>query len=157
MNDHQNSSTLGFQEYMVDVINKGALSLILSLGHRVGLFDTMASLPPSTSKQIAIASNLDERYVREWLAAMVVGKIVNYDSSNNLYSLPKEKVEFLTGQTKVYNFAASMQWISVLGQVGDQIVKCFKNSGGVPYSSYKRFHEWKKKVLKQYYQDYLIG
>ena len=77
MDDHQNSSTLGFQEYMVDVINKGALSLMLSLGHRVGLFDTMVSLPPSTSKQIAIASNLDERYVREWLAAMVVGKIVN--------------------------------------------------------------------------------
>lgn len=96
MNDHQNSSTLGFQEYMVDVINKGALSLMLSLGHRVGLFDTMVSLPPSTSKQIAIASNLDERYVREWLAAMIVGKIVNYDSSNNLYSLPKEKTEFLT-------------------------------------------------------------
>jgi 2-polyprenyl-3-methyl-5-hydroxy-6-metoxy-1,4-benzoquinol methylase len=141
MDDHQNSSTLGFQEYMVDVINKGALSLMLSLGHRVGLFDTMVSLPPSTSKQIAIASNLDERYVREWLAAMVVGKIVNYDSSNNLYSLPKEKAEFLTRQTKVYNFAASMQWIPVLGQVEDQIVKCFKNSGGVPYSSYKRFHE----------------
>ncbi len=83
MNDHENSSSLGFQEYMVDVINKGSLSLMLSLGHRVGLFDTMVSLPPSTSKQIAIASNLDERYVREWLAAMVVGKIVNYDFSNN--------------------------------------------------------------------------
>ena len=125
---------------MVDVINKGSLSLMLSLGHRVGLFDTMVSLPPSTSKQIAIASNLDERYVREWLAAMVVGKTVNYDSSNNLYSLPKEKADFLTRQTKVYNFAASMQWIPVLGQIEDQIVNCFK-CGGVPYSSYKRFHD----------------
>ena len=75
----ENTSSFGFQEYMVDVINKGSLSLMLSLGHRVGLFDTMVSLPPSTSKQISIASNLDERYVREWLAAMVVGKIVNYD------------------------------------------------------------------------------
>ena len=56
------------------------------------------------------------RDIYEWLAAMVVGKIVNYDSSNNLYSLPKEKAEFLTRQTKVYNFAASMQWISVLGK-----------------------------------------
>jgi len=94
MNVQENSSSLEFQEYMVDVINKGSLSLMLSLGHRVGLFDTMVSLPPSTSKQISIASNLDERYVREWLAAMVVGKIVNYDSTNNLYSLPKEKQIF---------------------------------------------------------------
>ena len=137
----ENSSTLGFQEYIVDVMNKGSLSLMLSIGHRVGLFDTMVSLPPSTSKQIAIASNLNERYIREWLAAMVVGKIVNYDPSNDLYFLPTEKADFLTRNTKTYNFAASMQWIPILGQVEDEIVNCFKEGGGVPYSSYKRFHE----------------
>lgn len=137
----ENSSTLGFQEYIVDVMNKGSLSLMLSIGHRVGLFDTMVSLPPSTSKQIALASNLNERYTREWLAAMVVGKIVNYDPSNDLYFLPTEKAELLTRNTKTYNFAASMQWIPILGQVEDEIVNCFKEGGGVPYSSYKRFHE----------------
>ena len=137
----KNSSTLGFQEYMVDVMNKGSLSLMLSIGHRVGLFDTMVSLPPSTSKQIALASNLNERYTREWLAAMVVGKILNYDPSNDLYFLPTEKAELLTRNTKTYNFAASMQWIPILGQVEDEIVNCFKEGGGVPYSSYKRFHE----------------
>ena len=137
----ENSSTLGFQEYMVDVMNKGSLSLMLSIGHRVGLFDTMVSLPPSTSKQIAIASNLNERYIREWLAAMVVGKIVNYDPSNDLYFLPTEKADRLTRNTKTYNFAASMQWVPILGQVEDEIVNCFKEGGGVPYSSYKRFHE----------------
>jgi hypothetical protein len=148
----ENSSTLGFQEYMVDVMKKGSLSLMLSIGHRVGLFDTMVSLPPSTSKQIAIASNLNERYTREWLAAMVVGKIVNYDPSNDLYFLPTEKADLLTRNTKTYNFAASMQWIPILGQVEDEIVNCFKEGGGggVPYSSYKRFHQWRKKVLKQY-------
>ena len=41
----ENSSTLEFQEYMVDVMNKGSLSLMLSIGHNVGLFDTMVSLP----------------------------------------------------------------------------------------------------------------
>ena len=137
----ENSSTLGFQEYIVDVMNKGSLSLMLSIGHRVGLFDTMVSLPPSTSKQIAIASNLNERYIREWLAAMVVGKIVNYDPSNDLYFLPTEKADRLTRNTKTYNFAASMQWVPILGQVEDEIVNCFKEGGGVPYSSYKRFHE----------------
>ncbi|MDW3631182.1 MAG: hypothetical protein QOK71_07080, partial [Nitrososphaeraceae archaeon] len=109
----ENSSTLEFQEYMVDVMNKGSLSLMLSIGHRVGLFDTMVSLPPSTSKQIAIASNLNERYTREWLAAMVVGKIVNYDPTNDLYFLPTEKADLLTRNTKTYNFAASMQWIPI--------------------------------------------
>jgi 2-polyprenyl-3-methyl-5-hydroxy-6-metoxy-1,4-benzoquinol methylase len=141
MADHEDSSTLEFQEYMIDIINKGALSLMLSLGHRLGLFDTMVSLSPSTSKQIAIASNLNERYTREWLAAMVIGKIVTYDSYNDLYFLPRKNADLLTRTTKIYNFAASMQWIPILGQVEDEIVNCFKKGGGVPYSSYKRFHE----------------
>jgi len=41
----------------------------------------------------------------------------------------------------VYNFAASLQWSPILGHVEDEIVNCFKLGGGVPYSSYKRFHE----------------
>jgi hypothetical protein len=142
MEVQENSSTLGFQEYMVDIINNGSLSLLLSIGHKVSLFDTMVSLPPSKSKQIAIASNLNERYMREWLAAMVVGKIVNYDPSNDLYFFPKEKADLLlTPKTKIYNFAASLQWILILGQVEDVIVNCFKQGGGVSYSSSHRFHE----------------
>jgi hypothetical protein len=32
MEVHENSSTVEFQEYMMDIINKGALSLMLSIG-----------------------------------------------------------------------------------------------------------------------------
>ena len=60
-----------FVEQLMGVLNGGALALMTSIGHRTGLFDTMAGLPPSTSQQIADAANLDERYVREWLAAVV--------------------------------------------------------------------------------------
>jgi hypothetical protein len=60
-----------FAERMLGVLNEGAIALMTSIGHRTGLFDAMAGLPPSTSYQIASAARLDERYVREWLAAMV--------------------------------------------------------------------------------------
>jgi len=61
MEVQENSSTLEFQEYMIDLINKGSLSLMLSIGHRTGLFDTMVSLPSSTSKQIPLVSDLEDR------------------------------------------------------------------------------------------------
>src|ERR671932_531316 len=45
-------------------------------------------------------------------------------------------------EKKVYTiFAASLQWVPVLSQVEDEIGNCFSKGGGVPYSSYKRFHE----------------
>ena len=73
---------------MVTVINDAALAFSLSIGHRTGLFDTLAGLPPSTSKEIANASGCNERYVREWLGAMVAGHVVEYDASTVLTPSP---------------------------------------------------------------------
>jgi 2-polyprenyl-3-methyl-5-hydroxy-6-metoxy-1,4-benzoquinol methylase len=131
----------GFLQRLIDIINAGSLSLMLSIGHRTKIFDVMAKLPPSTAEEIALKSNLNVRYVKEWLGAMVTGRIVDYDSTNNKFSLSKEKAQYLTREKSVYNFAASMQWIPVLSQVEDEIINCFSKGGGVPYHSYKRFHE----------------
>ena len=77
-------------------LNGSAIALMISIGHRTGLFDTMAQLPPATSAAIADSAHLQERYVREWLGAMVTGKIVNYDLTNQTYHLPAEHAAFLT-------------------------------------------------------------
>ena len=118
-----------FSDYLTDTLNKGSLSLMLSIGHRTRLFDIMSKLPPSTVEQIAKEANLNQRYVKEWLGAMVTGKIIDYDSSNSTFSLQKEKAQFLTRKDNQYNFSASMQWIPVLAQVEDKIVECFHRGG----------------------------
>jgi DNA-binding IclR family transcriptional regulator len=78
-----------------------------SIGHRTGLFDAMANLDPSTSEQIASAANLNERYVREWLGAMAVGKIVDYDPEDETYYLPPEHAAWLTRAASPNNFAVT--------------------------------------------------
>jgi hypothetical protein len=130
-----------FAERMVEVLNEGAIALMTSIGHRTGLFDAMAGLPPSTSEQIASAADLNERYVREWLGAMVVGKIIEHDPENGTYRLPQEHAAFLTRAASPDNIAAFAQYIPLLGSVEDGIVESFKNGGGVPYSAFPRFHE----------------
>jgi len=129
-----------FEEYMLDVMNKAAIALMLSVGHRTKLFDSMYDCTSMTSQQLADKSNLNERYVREWLGAMVTGKIVDYDPPKKTYSLSEDKAKLLS-RGGSYNFASSMQWIPALAFVEDEIVKCFEKGGGVPYESYHRFHE----------------
>ena len=143
-----------FSQYLIETINAGSLSIMLSIGHRTKIFDVMAQLPHSTVQEIASKSNLNERYVKEWLGAMVTGKIVDYDSATNKFSLPKEKAQYLTREKSIYNFAASMQWIPVLSQVEDEIISCFEKGGGVPYSSYMRFHEV---MAEESYQTVVAG
>jgi hypothetical protein len=95
-----------FSQYLIDIINAGSLSLMLSIGHRTSIFDVMAELPPSTVQEIASKSNLNERYVKEWLGAMVTGRIIDYDSATNKFSLSKEKAQYLTREKSVYNFCS---------------------------------------------------
>ena len=84
-----------FSDYLIDTINKGSLSLMRSIEHRTKLFDIMSTLPPSTVEEISKKASLNQRYVKEWLGTMITGKIIDYDSSNSTFYLPKEKTHFL--------------------------------------------------------------
>jgi hypothetical protein len=130
-----------FAERMIGTLNEAAIAVMTSIGHRTGLFDVMSGLPPSTSEQIASAANLNERYVREWLGAMVVGGIVEYDPEQGTYHLPPEHAAFLTRAASPDNIAVTAQFIPLMGSVEDKIVEVFRHGGGVPYSAYPRFHE----------------
>ena len=130
-----------FAGHLMTTLNHGALCLMVSIGHRTGLFDAMRGLPPSTSAEIAAKANLDERYVREWLGAMVTSGVIEVDPETLRYSLPEEHAAHLTRPAGADNIAVFAQYVSMLGAVEDDIIECFRKGGGVPYSRYTRFHE----------------
>jgi 2-polyprenyl-3-methyl-5-hydroxy-6-metoxy-1,4-benzoquinol methylase len=130
-----------FAEKLIGVLNSAGEAMMISIGHRTGLFDVMANLPPSTSGEIADRARLHERYVREWLGAMVTSGVVDYDARGKVFFLPPERASLLTRAASPENFAVSTQWIAVLGRVEDQIVDAFHRGGGVPYAAFHRFHE----------------
>jgi SAM-dependent methyltransferase len=129
-----------FSDTLMTVLNHGAVALMVSIGHRTRLFDTMTELWWATSGEIARASGLNERYVREWLGAMTAAGIVEHRTRDGAYRLPLEHAACLTREATPNNMAAFMQYISVLGSVEDEVVEAFRHGRGVPYSSYKRFH-----------------
>jgi SAM-dependent methyltransferase len=129
-----------FGNRLIEMLNGCGIALSLSLGHRTGLFDAMEQQPPATSEAIAARAKLSERYVREWLGAMVTGGIIEYDERNKTYSLPEEHAALLCRRSKS-NMAATMQWVAVLGHVEDNVLEAFSHGQGVPYSAYHRFHE----------------
>ena len=81
-----------FGERVLDAINGGALAMMLSIGHRTGLFDVMAGMAPASPAAIAEEAGLAERYVREWLGAMVTGGVVEVDPASGTYHLPAARI-----------------------------------------------------------------
>ena len=130
-----------FLERVCDIIDAGAQSVMISIGHRAGLFDVMAKLEPKTSQQIADSSELTERYVREWLAVMVTTGIVIYDSRKQTYHLPKAHAACLTRDAELGNIAVYAQFIPMMGAMQDHTLRCLESGGGTSYGDYPCFHQ----------------
>jgi 2-polyprenyl-3-methyl-5-hydroxy-6-metoxy-1,4-benzoquinol methylase len=155
--DYNNSKAEEFASKMFQFLNSGMLSLMISIGYKTGLFDIIAQLKPSTSREISQAANLNERYIREWLGAMVTGNIIEYDPLTEKYFLPKEHSAFLTRKSGIDNLAVLAQYVSLMGIVEDKIVECFRNGGGLPYSEYPKFQQLQAEETARIFDSMLIN
>jgi 2-polyprenyl-3-methyl-5-hydroxy-6-metoxy-1,4-benzoquinol methylase len=120
------ASAQEFAGRMLEIINDGALTLMISVGHKTGLFDAM--------------SELQERYVREWLGAVTTGRIVEHDPDAMTFTLPPDRAAWLTRVAGPANLAGTAQFIGMLAGVEDDVVERFRIGGGVPYSAFPKFH-----------------
>lgn len=130
-----------FAQHMLGTLNNAMLGVMISVGHRTHLFDTMRGLDWVTSHELAAAADLNERYVREWLGAMATGQIVDVDGSGETerFHLPEAHAAVLCRDGEA--MGTVFQWLEVVAEVETKVVEAFKHGGGVPYEAYRRFHE----------------
>src|SRR5438309_1957020 len=124
-----------FTMLMVRHLEGAAVSIMLEVGRRVGLFEAMAKMGPATSEVVAETAGLNERYVREWLAAMVCGGIVEYTAAEHTYRLPREHAAGLTGSS-TRNLTSMVEMFPLMNRVIPEVARAFRTGGGVPYSAY---------------------
>jgi ubiquinone/menaquinone biosynthesis C-methylase UbiE len=121
-----------FAGRMARMLETAALQRMVSLGYTTGLLKTMAGLPNATSGEIARAASLKERYVREWLGAMVTGGIVEYDRERKAFTLPTEHAMILNGDAGP-SMAGFSNYLSLAGSTEEEIAVCFREGGGITY------------------------
>jgi hypothetical protein len=113
---------------IMSILTGSLLSSMVDIGHRTGLF-AAATEGPATSEQLAARAGLCERYVREWLGAVTVGGIVEYDHATETFFLPPEHATLLTTPAGVGPLAAAN---TVLAGHLHQIVQVFPHAGRKP-------------------------
>ncbi|MGI5126055.1 class I SAM-dependent methyltransferase [Pseudonocardia sp. CA-107938] len=125
---------MSFGARLLDLLTGHALTMMISLGHRTGLFDAAAQ-GPATSAELAGRAGLAERYVREWLGAVVTGGIMEYDPASGRYTLPAEHAEFLTGE-RARNVGPTALMLGSLDAVLPEVAAGFRSGDGVEYAQY---------------------
>ncbi|HVM51966.1 MAG TPA: class I SAM-dependent methyltransferase [Acidimicrobiales bacterium] len=124
-----------FAERLLGAYTGSFVTFMIDLGHRTGLFDA-AARGPATSGELADRAGLQERYVREWLGAVVTAGIVDYDPTTGRYTLPAEHAVCLTGTTDL-NMAPLSAISGHLAPFIGPVAQSFRDGGGVPYEAYR--------------------
>jgi 2-polyprenyl-3-methyl-5-hydroxy-6-metoxy-1,4-benzoquinol methylase len=70
---------------------------------------------------------------------MVVARIVSYDPATQTYMLPREHAAFLTRSAGLNNLAPFTQYIRLLSAVEGDVIRAFREGGGVGYEKYPDF------------------
>lgn len=124
-----------FGARLLGIYTGGVLTKLIDLGYQVGLFEAAKS-GAATSHALAERAGLKERYVREWLGAMVTSGIFLYDPKSREYQLPEEHAALLTGNTHT-NAAPTSRLINHFGSHLQRLVGCFRDGGGIAYAAYR--------------------
>ena len=129
---------VAFAERVQGIVNGGALSLLLSIGHRAGLFDVMGRLGFATSDEVAREAGLEADRVRDWLTALAAGGIVEREPTRGAFRLPAEHAACLSREAQPGNLAQAAQWIPLLGQAEDEVLDGFARGRGAGSGAHLR-------------------
>jgi 2-polyprenyl-3-methyl-5-hydroxy-6-metoxy-1,4-benzoquinol methylase len=113
----------------------GAFTMALGyVGDRLGLFKAMASAGPMKSTDLAAKTKLNERYVREWLRAMVAAEYIDYDPKTETYQMNEEQAFVLANEDSPL-FVGGVFHFTMPSLCNIQkIVQAFQKGGGISYS-----------------------
>jgi SAM-dependent methyltransferase len=131
--DHARSGQ--FLEHLKASYRGAVLTMMIDLGHRHQLFEALAA-QAATSTDLAERTGLSERHLREWLGAITVGGIVNYEPTSKTFTLPAENAFWLTGAGYT-NLGAISGMLNGLTHRIDDVADAFSHGGGVPYEKYR--------------------
>jgi 2-polyprenyl-3-methyl-5-hydroxy-6-metoxy-1,4-benzoquinol methylase len=115
--------------------------LHIYLGDRLGLYAALRSLGGATSLELANATSLSERYLREWLEQQAVSGLLDVAESNaepaaRRYTLPAGHAEVLLDQDSLsYGAPFTRMLVGTMSQL-PAVLAAFRDGGGVPYPAY---------------------
>jgi hypothetical protein len=146
-----------FMSRVVSDLSAGLTGVLVSVGHRLGLYKAMAGAGPVSSSGLATSTGCAERYVREWLNAHAAGGYVTYHPDSDTYELPAEQAMVLAIEEStvfmpdVWQIAAAM-WFDE-----EKAIDAFRAGTGVAWSEHdSRVHRGVAAVYRNGYRRWTV-
>jgi SAM-dependent methyltransferase len=112
---------------------RGALAYI---GDKLGIYRAMKGAGPLTPDQLAARTNLNARYLQEWLAAMATARYVEYHPGEGAFSLSDEHAAVFTDEDSAEFRAGRFQLLFSLVSAAPEVAKAFQTGQPVTADQY---------------------
>jgi 2-polyprenyl-3-methyl-5-hydroxy-6-metoxy-1,4-benzoquinol methylase len=109
-----------------------AVSLLIHLGDRLGLYRALAGAGTVTAGELAGATGLHERWVREWLRGNAAAELVRSDDGEH-FALDDAGTAVLADEESSIFFAAGAFSSLYDAQFADDLAESFRTGRGMPY------------------------
>jgi SAM-dependent methyltransferase len=110
--------------------------VMLSLGHRLGLYKAMAGAGPLNSQELASRASCAERYVREWLNSQVAGGYLAYHAVSDTYELTPEQALVLADEDSPVFIPNAWAVPASMWSDEDKAVAAFRTGNGIPWGDH---------------------
>ena len=110
--------------------------VLINVGRKLGLYRAMVDLGPCTSAELAKATGIRERYVREWLANQAAGRYVAYNPGKQTYALPPAQAMVLALEQSPIFMAPAFEVAASFWLDEDQIVETFRSGEGLGWHAH---------------------
>src|SRR5262245_58561756 len=110
--------------------------VMVSTGHRLGLYRTLAGTGPLSSFELASRAACDERYIRVWLRAQVAGCYLTYHEESDTYELPQEHEPVLVDEHSPYFLPPAFEIPASMWFDQERTLDVFRTGAGVPWGEH---------------------
>lgn len=119
---------------MFDELSVSYGGVMISIGHRLGLYRLLAEAGPLTCQALAAKGDYAERYVREWLGSQVAGRCVDYDPASETYHLTPEQAAIFANPASTTFLAPAWQCVAALWAGEERVLEAFRTGAGIAWS-----------------------
>ena len=110
--------------------------VMVSTGHRLGLYRALAGRGPLSSYELASRTGCEERYVREWLNSQVTGGYLDYHEESETYELPDEHVPVLVDEDSPLFLAPAFEIPASRWFDQERTIAAFRTGSGIPWGEH---------------------
>jgi len=109
---------------------------LITIGDKLGLYETLGKSEPLTAKDLATQTNTTERYIREWLSAQAASGYVEFNPENDHFHMTPEQVAVFGDRNSPVFMTGAFYSITSLYHDEPKLEEAFKTGEGVSWGDH---------------------